>query len=89
MRAVFPHVYRFGDKTLVASNEPLAFDREAAVRRLVSPGHMEFLRPILSDAVLRQLVEWVGAESLVELTHPNPRRVNEDLFPRDEYWLNQ
>lgn len=76
----------FGSRFAIASNEPLAYDTVGVLARLAAtdrstlpPGMAEALERFVTEA--RPEVVRGGADVPAE-------RRNEDLFPRDEYWLN-
>jgi predicted membrane-bound spermidine synthase len=91
---VFPYVSRVTVPTyrdspfVIASNQPIEFDRAALLE------HLEAQRDAFSPeqfASLRQFLETVQPQCLraAEQIPPVPDYdVNRDLFPRDEYFLN-
>ena len=91
---VFPYVVRFTVPTyrdspfVVAGNEPIPFDRAALL------GHLEAEQDAFSPpqyASMRQFLETATPQCLRNgqpLTPVPPEAVNRDLFPRDEYFLN-
>jgi spermidine synthase len=91
---VFPYVVRFvvpsysNSPFVVASNDPIPFAREAllahleAERDAFSPEQYASMRQFLETAVPQCLRSGGAAGSLPD------DAVNRDLFPRDEYFLN-
>jgi spermidine synthase len=91
---VFPYVERFFVPTyanspfVIASNDPIPFDRAAALQ------HLEAERNAFSPgqyANLRQFVETTEPQCVRTGGSPVPVHdgdLNRDLFPRDEYFLN-
>ena len=91
---VFPYVSRFivpsyrDSPFVIASNEPITFDRAALLE------HLEAERDAFSPeqfASMRQFLETVQPQCLraAEEIPPVPDdALNRDLFPRDEYFLN-
>jgi predicted membrane-bound spermidine synthase len=91
---VFPYVSRFVVPTyrdspfVIASNEPIPFDREVLLE------HLEAERDAFSPeqyASLREFLEAVQPQCLRAGGEPVPlpdEGLNRDLFPRDEYFLN-
>lgn len=87
-RAVFPHAVVLGAQILLGSNAPITVDLEAVRRKVEGP-----MRPYLERAgidpaqTMRDLGEPVRVEKPGD---DRPRaRLNTDLFPRDEYYLNR
>ena len=76
----------FGSRFAVASERPLAFDRAAAQQALAA-ADLATLPPGLAEALVRYLAE-ARPEPLAGGRPVAADRRNEDLFPRDEYWLN-
>lgn len=91
---VFPYVVRFTVPTyrdspfVVASNEPIPFDRAALLEHLdaerdaFSPEQFARLRDFLETAEPQCLRDGEPGEPLPSGS------INRDLFPRDEYFLN-
>ena len=92
--SVFPHALDFHApgyaSFIVASNEPIEFDRESALGVL----HSEKLRRYLSDSgeagVTRMLEDYLMQTSVTVIGPANREEyldgnVNRDLYPRDEY----
>ena len=76
----------FGSRFALASQSPLPFDRPRVLAELAT-AELETLPPGLAEALERFLAE--AQPSPIEGGRPVPaERRNEDLFPRDEYWLN-
>jgi spermidine synthase len=91
---VFPYVVRFAVPSyndspfVVASNDPIPFDRAALLQ------HLEAERDAFSPeqyASMRQFLETAQPQCLRNGSPPHPvpaDAINRDLFPRDEYFLN-
>ncbi len=91
---VFPYVMRFTVPTyrdspfVVASNEPIRLDRAAVLEHL--EGAQDAFSPAQYES-MRQFLETTTPQCLRngEPAAPVPdASVNRDLFPRDEYFLN-
>jgi spermidine synthase len=90
---VFPHVATIvgpGPATfLIASNEPLPYDRATTLARFRAVPALS-----LSEGQRASLARFLGHAELVHVRSgepPPPAReteLNRDLFPRDEYFLN-
>ncbi len=86
---VFPYVLNWGNIALIGSNRPVVFDREAMLRRLNDPAVSSYLAEGRVDTAL--LREWIASTGTLEWTSGQNRpggNLNTDLFPRDEYYLN-
>jgi spermidine synthase len=92
VKSVFPYVVAldvpayFGSRFLIASQTPIPWKREELLSRLA--GH-----PAISAEQVERLRAFYAAASPQVLqdgpTHqPAEERVNRDLFPRDEFFLN-
>jgi predicted membrane-bound spermidine synthase len=85
-RAVFPHIVQVG-AVLLGSNAPIRFDLAAVAKRVRGP-----MRPYLEAAGIdpeRIVTDLGGPVATHEPSEDRPsRRLNTDLFPRDEYYLN-
>ena len=93
VRRVFPHVVVLpvasygGSQFLIASARPIRFDPIATLGRVRGITASGAFAPPLAGALERFFAEL----DPVELPPPGPvpdRDVNRDLFPRDEYFLN-
>ncbi len=89
MQATFPNLLLFdvpsyfGSRFAVASLDAVEFDRAAVLASLSRSD----LTPGLAGAVERFVT--TAQPTAVVGNQPVPKaRLNEDLFPRDEYWLN-
>lgn len=87
--SVFPHAILLRPvSVLVGSNAPIPWDRSAVLARLDSPAFRTWAaRAEVDPAEFARMF----AEPPVVWTPETPRRggeVNTDLFPRDEYYLN-
>lgn len=92
LQEVFPHLLvfdvpsYFGSRFAVASPSPIDFERSELTERL-DEVDLGSLMPSLADAVTTYAEE--TEPTAVEGGQPvEDDRRNEDLFPRDEYWLN-
>jgi spermidine synthase len=91
--AVFPHVLVFevpsyyGSRFLLASSKPLHFDRSQLLARL-SAVDLDRRLPRQKESLTRYL-ETVNPQHVPPEMRPvtDERLVNRDLFPRDEYFL--
>ncbi len=95
---VFPYVLQFtvasyyGSRFLVAGSEPLAFDRATVLQRFDAIAGMG--RVTLPPERLASIREFLATAEPVALRWGAPfagvpgSHVNRDLFPRDEYFLN-
>jgi predicted membrane-bound spermidine synthase len=86
--SVFPYVLRFGDNVDVGSSQPISFDP----RKVSAEGQEKFVHDYFAAA-------GIDVEAMVEdylqpgkiaaygpdAPRPEPRAVNTDLFPRDEF----
>jgi spermidine synthase len=85
-RAVFPHIVHLG-AVLLGSNEPIHLDVAAVAERLRGP-----MRPYLEAARIdpeRVVADLDGSVVVHRPGEDRPsQRLNTDLFPRDEYYLN-
>ena len=88
MMQTFPHGVVIGRSLVLASNQPIVFDKSRLLERMTSKGVHDYLeRGGLSAQSLRDLLE----QSVVTIWTPaTPREteVNTDMWPRDEYFLN-
>jgi hypothetical protein len=81
----FRHVLSAANGTLlVGSNEPLPDDLEAALRRARSARVREYLGAAVGDDVLSTLRD---LRPVRNPPRPPRSRLNEDLYPRDEFRL--
>ncbi|MGH9277841.1 MAG: fused MFS/spermidine synthase [Acidimicrobiales bacterium] len=97
---VFPHVMMFsvasygGSQFMVASRHPITFDRQQVLARfdtLVANADGGFLLAPERLRTIRDFLTTVEPALLRDGTHPAPvdeSHLNRDLFPRDEYFLN-
>jgi spermidine synthase len=92
---VFPHLVAFevpsyfGSRFLIASPSPIRFEREALLERLAA---VDFARRLPRQQ--GSLTEWLRTAAPQPLAAEAPggveeRLMNRDLFPRDEYFLQQ
>lgn len=86
-RHVFPHVVRTGN-ALLGSNEPIDFSLEAFAARLEGPA-----RAHLKAGGWRaeDVLAWLAAKPVQRWGPDDPPPgddINTDLFPKDEYYLN-
>ena len=93
---VFPHVMRFsvasynGSQFYVASQQPLVFDRQVILERLRALEPSLAFSATQAESITRFLstVEPVPARSGGPVDPTSEARLNRDLAPRDEYFLN-
>jgi spermidine synthase len=92
MQETFPHLLvftvptYFGSRFAIASERPLAFDRDRILRALDDADTSTF-----PDGFEQAIVRFVTETEPEVVAGGRPiadDRRNEDLFPRDEYWLN-
>ena len=86
-RAVFPYIVRMGDLALLGSDQPITVDMPALAARLRGPAGAHLRDGSLNpervlEAMGKPERSWLPGED-----RPS-RRLNTDLFPRDEYYLN-
>lgn len=93
IRAVMPHVVVWRGMLVVGSNEPIAIDREAAMALIDRPDIAAAIK--LGGVNLEELRSWIiKSTSAVAPTYDVAQfadqysGLNYDLFPRDEYFLN-
>lgn len=92
-RQVFPHVATFVvapfncSQFLVASRRPIPFDREGVLERFRAIDPQRAFSPALASSLERFFagVEPVPVPAPAEVAE---EELNRDLFPRDEYFLN-
>ncbi|MBM3597222.1 MAG: MFS transporter [Alphaproteobacteria bacterium] len=85
-RAVFPHVV-YAAPALLGSERPIPYDPAALARRLDEPairGHLEAAQVNIDE--LRSV--YVAKPPVVWSASARSPDVNTDLWPRDEYYLN-
>ena len=96
MLSVFPHVTSIGlgeEKNLwilIGSDHPVDFDRERLLAKLDSPPIIDFMESKvgIDVAQVRQDVKSAAVETYSQAKDGKPKKVNTDLFPRGEYYLN-
>ena len=92
MQETFPHLLVFTVPTYfdsqfaIASESPITFDRERILAALERADTSVF-PPGFEEAIVRFVTETQPAPVAGGRPIEDERR-NEDLFPRDEYWLN-
>ena len=91
----FPHVMRFsvsydGSQFFIASQQPIVFDRQQILERLqaLNPTGAFSAAQVASIREFLLTVEPVGARSGEPAAPTTEDRLNRDLAPRDEYFLN-
>ena len=93
VKTTFQAVYPYGiliNPILLGSDSPIEFDMEAIEARLAGPAVADYLASIGTSP--ERLLELIH-EPIETWTPDTPREtggdaINTDLFPRDEYWLN-
>ena len=96
MLSVFPYVNRVGlgkNKNLwilIGSDRPVEFDRENLLAKLNQPPVIDFIEQKVGLDVekVRQDVIAAAVQKYSQAKDGKPKRVNTDLFPRGEYYLN-
>ena len=96
MLSVFPYVTRVGLGKrknlwiLIGSDRAIEFDRQKLLDRLDSPPVIDFIenKVGIDVAKVRQDVKTSALESYSQVKNGIPEKVNTDLFPRGEYYLN-
>ncbi len=96
MLSVFPYVTRVGlgeDKNLwilIGSDRPVEFEREKLLAKLDLPFVIDFLtNEVGIDVVrVRQDVKTAVVQPNSQAKNGIPQKVNTDLFPQGEYYLN-
>jgi hypothetical protein len=87
-RAAFPYVVHLSRGILLGSNAPIPLDMGALHQRIRGPmrDHLE-AGGIDPEAVIKEIGEPIRVQ---QPSDDRPRaRLNTDLFPRDEYYLNR
>jgi spermidine synthase len=91
--SVFPHVTRLyigGLSVLLGSDRPINFDRKAILSKLDLPEVQKFLAQAGVDVeAIRRDVKTAAVYSYPPNREIAANRINTDLFPRSEYYLNQ
>jgi hypothetical protein len=86
---VFPYVVNIGDALLLGSNSPINYNREATYERFFEPMIAEYLRAGAMDPEQVAVINlFTGGEFWYPETPRPDVPINTDLFPRDEYYLN-
>ena len=96
MLSVFPHVTRIGlgkQKNLwilVGSEYPVKFDRQLLLSKLDLPSVINFLEDKvgINTQQVRQDVKTAIVKTYSQAKDGQPKKINTDLFPRGEYYLN-
>jgi hypothetical protein len=92
-KQVFPHVATFEVPTfncsqfLVASRRPIPFDRQAVLERFRATDAQRAFSPALT-ASLERFFSSVQPALVPATAEISEDELNRDLFPRDEYFLN-
>jgi hypothetical protein len=85
----FPYVVMIADIVMIGSEQPIAYDAESLLARLEDPQVIEYLQRGGTDP--SRFRYWIEEAPLTVWTPDDPRPEGEvltDLFPRDEYYLN-
>jgi spermidine synthase len=96
MLSVFPHVTSIGlgkQKNLwilVGSDRPVKFERQLLLSKLNSPSVIDFLEKKVGIKVeqVRQDVKSAQVQTYNQAKDGRSKKINTDLFPRGEYYLN-
>ncbi len=86
--SVFPYVVKVGNFVLLGSNDPIPYDAEEVLARLLSPEVEAYMRR--GSYNVHEISPWIQAPPVFwtpETPRPN-HSINTDLHPRDEYYLN-
>ncbi len=85
-RTVFPHVV-YAAPALLGSARPIAYDPQALARRTEEPAIRAHL--LAADVNLDELRRIMLTRTPVVWSEVGPAgNINSDLWPKDEYWLN-
>ncbi len=85
----FPYVVMIADIVMIGSDQPIPYDADALLTRLQDPQVIDYLRVGGTDAA--RFRYWIEDAPLTVWGPDDPRpegQVLTDLFPRDEYYLN-
>lgn len=86
---VFPYVVNIGDALLLGSESPIDYNRDATYQRFFDPEIADYL---IAGAMDPEQVGVINLFTPGEFWYPETPRpsgnINTDLFPRDEYYLN-
>jgi spermidine synthase len=94
IREAFPHVTVFSgaaynqSQFFVATRKPLEFDRDALLSRLAATPLRTVFHPEMA-AQIEGFFAAIAPQPLPPQGDVREDRINRDLFPRDEYFLNQ
>ena len=93
MRSVFPFVTRVGMAgnlwVLIGSDRPVSFDRQLLISKLQNPQVVDYLTKAGFDiAAMEADIKDADVEMFSGISEDNSAKVNTDLFPRGEYYLN-
>jgi predicted membrane-bound spermidine synthase len=87
--SVFPYGVRVGGNILIGSNQPIIVDPQAIRARLEDPAFVAHWRQGgIDPSVFRRLVQGIRGSAWTPDTRRVDGEINTDLFPRDEYYLN-
>ncbi len=94
LRHVFPYVasLNLGHDlyTLIGSDHPIDFNREALLTKLELPSVVDFLEKAeVNVAAIRQDIKAASVTLFSHQKDGQPPAANTDLFPQSEYYLNQ
>lgn len=86
---IYPYVVRFSDLFVLASNEPIELNKSVILERLKSLNLMEAYTPDHGQSLTDYFTETLPAIIQAGKTTEYPDEdLNLDLFPRDEYFMN-
>jgi hypothetical protein len=93
MRSVFPFVTRVGMAgnlwVLIGSDRPVQFERELLISKLRDPQVIDYLTKAgFNIAAMEADIKDASVEMFSGISKDNSQKVNTDLFPRGEYYLN-
>lgn len=88
--SVFPYVVTFDNKNiLIGSNHPILLDRQALIERVQNPAFMtHWQRGGVDPNIFQVATEGTSISVWTPATPRDEAEINTDLFPKDEYYLN-
>jgi spermidine synthase len=87
--SVFPYVLNLENIALLGSNQPIALDNQFLSNQLDRPDVDQYLRD--GNVNVTEIRRWLDITGFTSWEPQTPRQsgeVNTDLFPKDEYYLN-
>lgn len=89
--SVFPYVLNVGDFILIGSNDPIPYDPDRLLAAMEDPQIVAYLRNASIHAPMVERMQRYVPDQVTVITPETPRsteNINTDLFPKDEYYLN-